>query len=1000
MELSNPYYVHPSDHPGHVLVSEKLNGTNYSSWSKSMLHALRAKNKIGFIDGSITPPSEDEKPGDYALWAQCNSMILSWISNSVESHLSKGVVHAQFAYKIWEDFKHQFSQQNTPTIYQIHKQIASLSQGSMTVSTYFTELKHLWTQLDAYEDPIICNLIEKHHEQREKYRLMQFLMGLNDVHDTVRTTILMMTPLPNIHQAYSFVSNHEQQRQLSSEQHNQLPSDNFSLAAVAQTRSDQRCNHCNREGHTIDNCRTLKYHCSFCDKRGHTEDRCKIKNGTWVPNPNGGHGNKTGRKQRPQGGSFSRPAAHAAETTSSPQRPSMPQPTHPPASSNPLSALSADQIQQLTHALSLLSSGNGNTYANAAGPNSFSITSINSVFTKPWILDSGATDHIVSDSTLFSNTKPPSLPVVNLPTGSSIPITCTGTIPFNSDITLTDVLCVPSFNLNLMSASKVTDSLNCCAILFPTFCVLQDLASGKMIGSDIIPQPVPTSPPLLHVPTPPEPPAPSPNPLIGSHTDPTLPISSPPHFPSLRQSTRPTQPPAWTKDYHMSNQVNHSSLAPRSAKGPSEPTTYAEAILDPNWQQAMQTELDALHHNHTWDLVPLPAGYKPIGSKWVFKKKYKSDGSLDRYKARVVAKGYTQVEGVDYQETFSPTAKLTTLRCLLTVAAARTWFIHQLDVQNAFLHGTLHEEVYMDPPPGLRRQGETLVCRLNKSLYGLKQASRTWFTTFSDAIQNAGYRQSKADYSLFTKVQGTSITVILIYVDDILITGNNIQQMEQLKAFLLKRFRIKDLGDLKYFLGIEFARSEKGIFMSQRKYALDILQDSGLLSARPDSFPMEQNLALTSTDGALLNDPTKYRRLVGRLIYLTVTRPDIVYPLQGDVADWALLDPLHQVGGELGDLVVEAFGGDDGNFLEDFLVSVEVQGHARVVALDQLGGGFLHCFWLDMTYDDEFAWKRWEVMTLEEGEGEERHGREVEMEEEKVAGGSGFDIEGRLGGHR
>ncbi|XP_070675510.1 uncharacterized protein [Malus domestica] len=367
IELSNPYYVHPSDHPGHVLVSEKLNGTNYSSWSKSMLHALRAKNKIGFIDGSIKPPSEDEKPGDYALWAQCNIMILSWISNSVESHLSKGVVHAQFAYKIWEDFKHQFSQQNTPTIYQIHKQIASLSQGSMTVSTYFTELKHLWTQLDAYEDPIICNLMDKHHEQREKYRLMQFLMGLNDVHDTVRTSILMMTPLPNIHQAYSFVSNHEQQRQLSSEQRNQLPSDNFSLAAAAQTRSDQRCDHCNREGHTIDNCRTLKYHCNFCDKRGHTEDRCKIKNGTWVPNPNGSHGNKTGRKQRPQGGSSSRPAAHVAETTPGPQRPSMPQPTHPPASSNPLSALSADQIQQLTHALSLLSSGNGNTYANAAG---------------------------------------------------------------------------------------------------------------------------------------------------------------------------------------------------------------------------------------------------------------------------------------------------------------------------------------------------------------------------------------------------------------------------------------------------------------------------------------------------------------------------------------------------------------------------------------------------------------------------------------------------------
>jgi hypothetical protein len=294
----------------------------------------------------------------------------------------------------------------------------------------------------------------------------------------------------------------------------------------------------------------------------------------------------------------------------------------------------------------------------------------------------------------------------------------------------------------------------------------------------------------------------------------------------------------------------------------------------------MQAELDALEQQNTWTLMLLPSGHKPIGCKWVYKLKYKSDGMLDRYKARLVAKGYTQIKGIDYQKTFSPTAKLTTLRCLLTMASARGWFIHQLDVQNTFLHGDLSEVVYMDLPPSLHRQGEHLVCRLNKSLYGLKQASRNWFSKFSTSIQAAGFQQSKADYSLFTRVNGNSLTAVLIYVDDILVTDNSLDEINSLKSFLLQHFRIKDLGDLRYFLGLEFSQSKQGIFMCQRKYALDILQDAGLLGGRLYFFPMEQHLKLTHMDGVLLDDPTCYRRLVGRLIYLTVTRPDIVYFVQ------------------------------------------------------------------------------------------------------------------------
>lgn len=219
---------------------------------------------------------------------------------------------------------------------------------------------------------------------------------------------------------------------------------------------------------------------------------------------------------------------------------------------------------------------------------------------------------------------------------------------------------------------------------------------------------------------------------VPSETIPPLSDTSNTH---LRQPTRPKQPPVWHRDFLMSSQANHFISTPSSITGtryplsnflsysrfsPShstflaaitkhiEPQSYAQAVLDPNWQQAMDTELEALQLNNTWTLVPLPKGHKPIGCKWVYKIKYRADGEIERYKARLVAKGYDQIEGIDYQETFSPTAKLTTLRCLLTVATARHWCIHQLDVQNAFLHGNLHEIVYREPPHGLilRRQGK------------------------------------------------------------------------------------------------------------------------------------------------------------------------------------------------------------------------------------------------------------------------------------------------------
>lgn len=190
--------------------------------------------------------------------------------------------------------------------------------------------------------------------------------------------------------------------------------------------------------------------------------------------------------------------------------------------------------------------------------------------------------------------------------------------------------------------------------------------------------------------------------------------------------------------------------------------------------------------------------------------KHKADGSIERYKACLVAKGYTQQEGLDYVETFSPIAKLVIVKVLLTIVVSKDWSLVQLYVYNAFLHGDLFEEVYMDLPLGYKlsnssSQGEHLVCKLHKSIYGFKQASRQWFDKFSSALLKLSFKQSKSDYSLFVCGIDSSFIALLVYVDDIIITGSSISEIGKLKKHLDYVFKQKDLGSLRYFLGLELA---------------------------------------------------------------------------------------------------------------------------------------------------------------------------------------------------
>lgn len=310
-----------------------------------------------------------------------------------------------------------------------------------------------------------------------------------------------------------------------------------------------------------------------------------------------------------------------------------------------------------------------------------------------------------------------------------------------------------------------------------------------------------------------------------------------------------------------------------------EPKRYSDTIKEKVWRDSMKLEVVAHEELDTWELATLPPGKKAIASQWIHRIKYNADGTVERQKSCLVVCGNKQVAGDDYDETFAPVVKMATVCSLLSLVAEKGWEVHQMDVHNVFLHGDLEEEVYMRLPPRFSHIDPRKICRLRKAIYGLKQAPRCWFSKLSNALIEFGFIQAYSDYSLFTYAKGAKQVRVLIYVDDLVLASNDLELLTKFKTYLGDCFCMKDLGKLKYFLGIEVARSEEGIFLSQRKYALDIISDCGLLGVEPVSIPVKQNHHLAADKGPLFSDPKKYRRLVGCLVYLCVTRFELCYAI-------------------------------------------------------------------------------------------------------------------------
>ncbi|KAK3725314.1 hypothetical protein QZH41_002591 [Actinostola sp. cb2023] len=340
----------------------------------------------------------------------------------------------------------------------------------------------------------------------------------------------------------------------------------------------------------------------------------------------------------------------------------------------------------------------------------------------------------------------------------------------------------------------------------------------------------------------------------------------------LRQSSRERRPPDRLGEW-----------VTVVSDGIVEPTTVSEALNGPDadqWHVAMQQEMDSLHKHDVWNLTELPDGRKAVGSKWVFRVKYNADGSMERRKARLVAQGYSQKQGVDYDETFSPVVRFESLRTVIALSVKQELKLHQMDVTTAFLNGDLKEEVYMRQPEGFSVKGkEHLVCKLNKSLYGLKQSPRCWNYTLDEHLKSMGFVQTPSDPCIYVSDEDAIPFIIAVYVDDIVLAGPSDEKIAEVKQNISERFEVKDMGELKYFLGVQVIQEDGKVWIGQPTYTENILKKFGMENCKPVSTPVDPNFKLTKAGADNVpHNQSDYQSVVGSLLYLSsVSRPDIAF---------------------------------------------------------------------------------------------------------------------------
>ncbi|GJV01611.1 putative ribonuclease H-like domain-containing protein [Tanacetum coccineum] len=330
--------------------------------------------------------------------------------------------------------------------------------------------------------------------------------------------------------------------------------------------------------------------------------------------------------------------------------------------------------------------------------------------------------------------------------------------------------------------------------------------------------------------------------------------------------------------HNITNHKDHQNCLFACFLSQEEPKTISQALKDESWVEAMQEELLQFKLQQVWILVDLPFGKKAIGTKWVFRNKRDERSIVVKNKARLVAQGHRQEEGIDYDEVFAPVARIEAIRLFLAFASYMGFLVYQMDVKSAFLYGIIEEEVYVHQPPGFVDPAHpNKVYKVVKALYGLHQAPRAWYETLSSFLLENGFRRGTIDKTLFIKKNKSDIMLVQVYVDDIIFGSTKKSMCTEFEEVMHKRFQMSSMGELTFFLGLQVKQQPDGIFISQDKYVADILKKFDFCSIKTATTPIESNKPLVKDEDGVEVDVHEYRSMIGSLMYLTALRPDIMF---------------------------------------------------------------------------------------------------------------------------